>query len=61
MTARVIRLTVDRLPSRDEPEPFWRWWSKVDATAGDFDGGWQTFERRFDIARRFRQYIPTLG
>ncbi|GAA1616821.1 hypothetical protein J3R03_003198 [Actinoplanes couchii] len=57
----VIRLTVEHLPSRAEPEPVWLWWSQVDATDADVDRCWQAFLRRFDIEHTFRLLEQTLG
>ncbi|BCJ45702.1 hypothetical protein GCM10010168_58770 [Actinoplanes ianthinogenes] len=37
----VVRLTVEHLPSRDEPKPLGPWWSRIDATDADVDRYWQ--------------------
>jgi hypothetical protein len=61
----VIRLQVDRLPSRAIPKPVWLWRSGVHAThptsAADVDRHWQAFLRRFDIEHTFRMLKQTLG
>ncbi|WP_333746390.1 NF041680 family putative transposase [Streptomyces sp. IBSBF 2950] len=56
-----IRLTVDRLPSGQDPQPVWLWSSKTGMTGMDVDLRWQAFLRRFDIEHTFRMIKQTLG
>jgi hypothetical protein len=57
----VVRLEVDRLPSRATPKPVWLWHSGIDLDPHQIDLLWQAFLRRFDIEHTFRLLKQTLG
>ena len=57
----LIRLTVDRVPSGQNPKPIWLWCSTADLTAAQIDRLWQAYLRRFDLEHTFRLLKQTLG
>lgn len=57
----LIRLTVDRVPSGQNPKPIWLWCSTPDLNAAQVDLLWQAYLRRFDLEHTFRLLKQTLG
>jgi hypothetical protein len=57
----LLRLTVERVPSGQNPKPIWLWCSTPDLTAAQADLLWQAYLRRFDLEHTFRLLKQTLG
>jgi hypothetical protein len=57
----LIRLTVDRVPSGQNPKPIWLWCSTPELNAAQVDLLWQAYLRRFDVEHTFRLLKQTLG
>lgn len=57
----VVRLVVEKLPSRGVNKPVWLWWSETGATSDDVDRCSQSFLCCFDLEHTFRLFKQTLG
>jgi hypothetical protein len=57
----LIRLTVDRVPSGQNPKPIWLWCSTPDLNAAQVDLLWQAYLRRFDLEHTFRLSFNLCG
>lgn len=57
----VIRLEVEHLPNRRDPDPVWLWCADPDADEHLVAACWTMFLRRFDLEHTFRFLKQTLG
>lgn len=61
LTGTVIRLEVEHLPGRHDPDPVWLWCSHPSADEHLVTVCWRMYLRRFDLEHTFRFLKQTLG
>lgn len=61
LTGTVIRLEVEHLPGRQDPDPVWLWCSHQSAEDHLVTVCWRMYLRRFDLEHTFRFLKQTLG